>query len=148
LEQTRQAGLKQAWDAARQQQALACAFGGWEQRRQAGLQQSWASAQPQQAPAAALTGLEQGRLPWSQQAWPHPETPQQQLRLYTVEGEPAGYSTKWEELHPFSQQLLLQIEYDLRPHSRCSIEGLGVCFQCFVPILGGVYVRVFLISLR
>jgi hypothetical protein len=42
LEQTRQAGLKQAWDAARQQQALAWAFAGWEQRRQDGLQQSWA----------------------------------------------------------------------------------------------------------
>jgi nucleoporin p58/p45 len=139
LEQARQAGLQQAWVAAQQQQALAFALGGWEQRRQAGLQQSWALPQPpQQAAAAALTELGQGRTSGPQQAWaPHPEPQQQQqLRLYTVEGEPAGYKTKWEELHPFSQHLLLQIEYDLRPISRSSIEGLGICSLCSVPIWG------------
>ncbi|OEL32638.1 hypothetical protein BAE44_0006346 [Dichanthelium oligosanthes] len=61
-----------------------------EQRRQAlaaeaGLQQAWASA-------------------WAAR-------PQSQvLMLYTVDGGAAGYATKWEELHPVSQGLLLQIE--------------------------------------
>jgi nucleoporin p58/p45 len=35
----------------------------------------------------------------------------EQLRLYTVAGDPVGYETKWEELHPVSQRLLLRIEY-------------------------------------
>jgi nucleoporin p58/p45 len=35
----------------------------------------------------------------------------EQLRLYTVAGGPVGYETKWEELHPVSQMLLLRIEY-------------------------------------
>ena len=29
-----------------------------------------------------------------------------------------------------SQQLLQQIEYDLRPYSRSLIEGLDICFLC------------------
>uniref|UniRef100_A0ACD6A9K8 Uncharacterized protein n=2 Tax=Avena sativa TaxID=4498 RepID=A0ACD6A9K8_AVESA len=134
LEQKRQAGLQQAWMAAQEQQALALAFGGWDQRRQAGPQHSWALAQPQQAVAAAasaLKELEQGRTSGSLQAWaeaqPHPEPPPpQQLRLYTVEGEPAGYTTKWEELHPVSQQLLLQIEDKIR-EERHACEQLDQC---------------------
>lgn len=35
----------------------------------------------------------------------------QQLMLYTVDGPAASYETKWDELHPVSQVLLLQIEY-------------------------------------
>ncbi|KAG1368560.1 Nuclear pore complex protein NUP58 [Cocos nucifera] len=36
--------------------------------------------------------------------------PSQQLLLFTVDRSPAGYNTKWEDLHPDSQKLLLQIE--------------------------------------
>lgn len=36
------------------------------------------------------------------------------VRLYTAEGEQAGYTTKWEELRPVSQHLLLQIEEKIR----------------------------------
>jgi nucleoporin p58/p45 len=39
-----------------------------------------------------------------------PQQQQQLLMLYTTEGKPAGYSTKWEELHAESQKALLQIE--------------------------------------
>ncbi|XP_055802811.1 nuclear pore complex protein NUP58 isoform X2 [Solanum dulcamara] len=35
---------------------------------------------------------------------------QQQLYLFTTDKTPATYSTKWEDLHPDSQKLLLQIE--------------------------------------
>ncbi|ONM09746.1 hypothetical protein ZEAMMB73_Zm00001d034174 [Zea mays] len=38
-------------------------------------------------------------------------TQSQQLMLYTVDGRAASYETKWDELHPVSQMLLLQIEY-------------------------------------
>jgi nucleoporin p58/p45 len=40
---------------------------------------------------------------------------QQQLMLYTTDGKPAGYNTKWEELHAESQKALLQIEYGFPP---------------------------------
>jgi len=65
-------------------------FGEHRQRRQqalaaeAGLQQAWAAAA----------------------ARPQPQV----LMLYTVDGGAAGYDTKWEDLHPVSQGLLLQIE--------------------------------------
>ncbi|XP_038971664.1 nuclear pore complex protein NUP58 isoform X2 [Phoenix dactylifera] len=36
--------------------------------------------------------------------------PSQQLLLFTVDRSPAGYNTKWEDLHPDSQKLLLRIE--------------------------------------
>ncbi|XP_047086066.1 nuclear pore complex protein NUP58-like [Lolium rigidum] len=126
LEQARQAGLQQAWVAAQQQQALA----GWEQRRQDGLQQPWALAQPQPQQAAS-TGLGQGRTSGPQQAWAEAQQ-QQQLRLYTVEGEPAGYKTKWEDLHPFSQHLLLQIEDRIR-EERQACEQLEQCSRLCDP---------------
>jgi nucleoporin p58/p45 len=49
-----------------------------------------------------VAGLQQAL--WSQQQ-------SQQLMLYTVDGRAASYETKWDELHPVSQMLLLQIEY-------------------------------------
>ncbi|KAF7067841.1 hypothetical protein CFC21_073670 [Triticum aestivum] len=120
LEQQRQAGLQQASVAAQQQQAFVAAYEGWERGRQAG---------PQQQPwAAAWTQLGQGRSPWPHQAWaqPQPEQQQQQVRLYTAEGEPAGYATKWEELHPVSQHLLLQIEDKIKDERR-ACEQLEQC---------------------
>uniref|UniRef100_A0A453LW88 Uncharacterized protein n=2 Tax=Aegilops tauschii subsp. strangulata TaxID=200361 RepID=A0A453LW88_AEGTS len=120
LEQQRQAGLQQASVAAQQQQAFVAAYEGWERGRQAGLQQQpW---------AAAWAQLGQSRSPWPRQAWaqPQPEQQQQQVRLYTAEGEPAGYTTKWEELHPVSQHLLLQIEDKIRDE-RHACEQLEQC---------------------
>lgn len=55
----------------------------------------------------ALAAAEEALQQLQQQAWAEAAA---QLRLYTVEGNPAGYKTKWEELHPASQELLLQIE--------------------------------------
>ncbi|XP_048531905.1 nuclear pore complex protein NUP58-like [Triticum urartu] len=103
LEQQRQAGLQQASVAAQQQQAFVAAYEGWERGRQAGLQQQ----------------------PWAHQAWAQPQA-EQQVRLYTAEGEPAGYATKWEELHPVSQHLLLQIEDKIRDE-RPACEQVEQC---------------------
>nr|CAB3498078.1 unnamed protein product [Digitaria exilis] len=83
LEQLRQAReyLQQ-----RHQQALAA---------EAGLQQALAAeASLQQARASEVAERLQSQV----------------LMLYTVDGGAAGYETKWEELHPVSQGLLLQIE--------------------------------------
>ncbi|XP_044947755.1 nuclear pore complex protein NUP58-like [Hordeum vulgare subsp. vulgare] len=136
LEQQRQAGLQQASVAAQQQQAFVAAYEGWERRRQAGLQQqqSWVMAQPwavaqpqlQQAGVGAWAQLGQGCSPWSHQAWAQPQPEQQQARLYTAEGGPAGYRTKWEELHPVSQHLLLQIEDKIRDE-RHACEQVEQC---------------------
>uniref|UniRef100_A0A453IV14 Uncharacterized protein n=2 Tax=Aegilops tauschii subsp. strangulata TaxID=200361 RepID=A0A453IV14_AEGTS len=48
------------------------------------------------------------------------------VRLYTAEGERAGYMTKWEELHPVSQHLLLQIEEKIR-NERHACEQVEQC---------------------
>nr|AAP50947.1 hypothetical protein [Oryza sativa Japonica Group] len=61
------------------------------------------------AAAAAEAALRQLQL----QVWEAARQQSQQLRLYTVEGRAAGYGTKWVELHPQSQELLLHIEYGL-----------------------------------
>ncbi|XP_066386043.1 nuclear pore complex protein NUP58-like isoform X2 [Miscanthus floridulus] len=50
----------------------------------------------------------------------------QQLMLYTVDGRATSYETKWDELHPFSQGLLLQIEDRIREH-RDDSEQLDQC---------------------
>ncbi|XP_025794985.1 nuclear pore complex protein NUP58-like isoform X2 [Panicum hallii] len=91
----------------RQEESLA-SFGEHQQRCQqasameAGLQQAWAAAA-----AAAL--------------------PQSQVRmLYTVDGGAAGYETKWDELHPVCQGLLLQIEENIREY-RDDSERLDQC---------------------
>lgn len=46
--------------------------------------------------------------------------------LYTTEGKPAGYNTKWEELHTESQKALLQIEDKIREYKDES-ERLDQC---------------------
>ena len=46
------------------------------------------------------------------------------LRLYTVAGRPAGYETKWSELHPLSQRLLLRIEYGFLRILSCSCNSV------------------------
>lgn len=69
-----------------------------EQRRHKEERASFAEYQHQRL----VAGLQQAL--WSQQQ-------SQQLMLYTVDGRAASYETKWDELHPVSQMLLLQIEY-------------------------------------
>ncbi|KAL6961601.1 Nucleoporin p58/p45 [Sarracenia purpurea var. burkii] len=59
-------------------------------------QQQSQQFQPQQ--------FQQQHLPQQQQP------PQQQLYLFTNDKAPASYGTKWADLHPDSQKLLLQIE--------------------------------------
>ncbi|KAL5210012.1 hypothetical protein ABZP36_005635 [Zizania latifolia] len=54
----------------------------------------------------------------------------QHQRLYTVEGAPAGYETKWEELHPESQGLLLQIEDKMREY-RHESDLLDQCSRLY-----------------
>ncbi|KAL6636862.1 hypothetical protein ACP70R_024434 [Stipagrostis hirtigluma subsp. patula] len=58
----------------------------------------------------------------------------QQLMLYTVDGGPAGYETKWGELHPVSQELLLQIEDKMREYKYES-EHLTQCSRLHGPSL-------------
>ena len=70
-----------------------------EQRRNEEEHASFAEYQRQRQQAlAAEAGLQQALA-------------SQQLMLYTVVGRAASYETKWDELHPVSQGLLLQIEY-------------------------------------
>ena len=72
-----------------------------EQRRHAELLGPFGEhRQRRQQALAADAGLQQAA------ARPQPQV----LMLYTVDGGAAGYDTKWDELHPVSQGLLLQIE--------------------------------------
>ncbi|CAL4919251.1 unnamed protein product [Urochloa decumbens] len=95
------------------------------------------SPQPQEAAAAAAArmlgqlrqaelfgGYQQHQQTWASAAvgWMQPQV----LKLYTVDGSDAGYETKWEELHPASQRLLLQIEDNIREYRNDS-ELLDAC---------------------
>jgi nucleoporin p58/p45 len=51
---------------------------------------------------------QQQQQPQPQQQAAQPQ--QQQQLLCTKDGKPAGYATKWEELHADTQKALLQIE--------------------------------------
>ncbi|CAL4936135.1 unnamed protein product [Urochloa decumbens] len=96
----------------------------------------WQSPQPQEAAAAAARMLGQlrqaelfGEYQQHQQAWASAAAGRLQpqvLKLYTVDGGDAGYKTKWEELHPTSQRLLLQIEDNIREYRNDS-ELLDAC---------------------
>lgn len=46
-----------------------------------------------------------------QQVQQQQQQPQQQMLLCTKDGTAVGYHTKFEELHPDSQKLMLQIQY-------------------------------------
>uniref|UniRef100_A0A0D9XEE8 Uncharacterized protein n=1 Tax=Leersia perrieri TaxID=77586 RepID=A0A0D9XEE8_9ORYZ len=87
----------------------------------------------QQAPSLSpspfqfnLTQQQQQQSQPQQQAAPVAQPPQQQLMLYTADGKPAGYNTKWEELHSESQKALLQIEDKIREY-RDESERLDQC---------------------
>ncbi|CAN6204638.1 unnamed protein product [Urochloa humidicola] len=55
---------------------------------------------------------------------------QQKLMLYTTDMKPAGYNTKWEELHAESQKALLQIEDKVREYKDES-ERLDQCSRLY-----------------
>ncbi|KAF8646069.1 hypothetical protein HU200_066033 [Digitaria exilis] len=78
-----------------------------EQLRQA---REYLQQRHQQA-LAAEAGLQQARASEAAE-----RLQSQVLMLYTVDGGAAGYETKWEELHPVSQGLLLQIEDKIREY--------------------------------
>lgn len=95
------------WQSQQSQEAVAAARMS-EQRRQAELFGGYQQQHRHQQAWAAQAGLQQA---WaSAAAW---RLQSQELMLYTVDGGAAGYKTRWEELHPVSQGLLLQIEYGL-----------------------------------
>ncbi|KAL8167367.1 hypothetical protein V2J09_008866 [Rumex salicifolius] len=54
----------------------------------------------------------------------------QQFFLFTKDRAPAGYSTKWEDLHPDSQKVLLQIEEKVLEH-RDESQRLDQCSRLF-----------------
>lgn len=82
----------------------------------ASLSMAFFSPQPQQTPFPQLqTPQFQFQPPQQQLQFPQMQAqfqvPQPQLLLYTKEKVPAGWSTKFEDLHQESQNVLLQIEY-------------------------------------
>ncbi|KAL6655466.1 hypothetical protein ACP70R_006292 [Stipagrostis hirtigluma subsp. patula] len=79
------------------------------------------SFQQQQQPAAQ---------PQQLQPQPQQQQQQQKLMLFTTEGKPAGYNTKWEELHAESQKALLQIEDKIREY-RDESERLDQCSRLY-----------------
>ncbi|ONM55422.1 Nuclear pore complex protein NUP58 [Zea mays] len=77
--------------------------------------------QPQQQP-------QQQVAPAAQPQQPQPQ--HQKLMLYTTDMKPAGYNTKWEELHAESQKALLQIEDKVRDY-RDECERLDQCSRLY-----------------
>lgn len=65
--------------------------------------------QPQQQQQQQSPFQLQLSQPQQQQSQPQPQQ-QPQLYLFTNEKVPASYGTKWADLHPDSQKVLLQIE--------------------------------------
>ncbi|RCV40741.1 hypothetical protein SETIT_9G079300v2, partial [Setaria italica] len=93
-----------------------------EQRRQAELFGEYQQQQHHHQQAlAAQKGLQQA---WASAAAGRLQS--QELMLYTVDGGAAGYETRWEELHPVSQGLLLRIEDNIREY-RDDSERLDQC---------------------
>lgn len=71
-------------------------------------QQQPQQQQQQQTPSFQLQQFQQQQQQLKNQ---QQQQQVQQLYLYTNDKAPANYSTKWADLHPDSQKLLLQIEY-------------------------------------
>ncbi|KAG8043234.1 hypothetical protein GUJ93_ZPchr0111g33297 [Zizania palustris] len=103
--------------------AVAVALRELERRRSAE-----ASREIERKRAAADAAVWQQQLQaWVSGAW---WLQPQHQRLYTVEGAPAGYETKWEELHSESQGLLLQIEDTMREYKHES-DLLDQCSRLY-----------------
>ncbi|KAL5205158.1 hypothetical protein ABZP36_033367 [Zizania latifolia] len=98
------------------------------------LQNPFQTPAPAQAPSPSPSPFQFNFQPPPQQQQPQqqvapaaqPQQQQQQLMLYTTDGKPAGYNTKWEELHSESQKALLQIEDKIRGY-RDETERLDQC---------------------
>uniref|UniRef100_A0A0E0P1Q7 Uncharacterized protein n=1 Tax=Oryza rufipogon TaxID=4529 RepID=A0A0E0P1Q7_ORYRU len=106
-------------------------------------QEELAEEQEALMPESSYTRLlrRMGRFPdWSSPqdsdssfpVWEAARQQSQQLRLYTVEGRAAGYGTKWVELHPQSQELLLHIENKMREYKHES-DLLDQCSRLYDP---------------
>ncbi|XP_021273914.1 nuclear pore complex protein NUP58 [Herrania umbratica] len=78
------------------------------QQQQQPFQQSSPLFQPQQQQQQQQLQFPQQHQQFQQQQ--QQQQPQQQLFLFTNEKTPASYSTKWADLHPDCQKILLQIE--------------------------------------
>ncbi|CAL9053428.1 nuclear pore complex protein NUP58-like [Musa acuminata AAA Group] len=98
-----------------QQNSLFSSVGQQQSPFQLQPQQHIQFQQPQQAAAAA---------------------PQQQLLLYTKDRAPAGYNTKWDDLHPDSQKLLLQIEVRILEYKDES-QRLDQCSRLYDSSISG-----------
>jgi len=106
-----------------QAQEVAAATRMLEQRRHEEERASFAEYQQQRQHAlAAEAGLQQA-LAAQQES--------QQLMLYTLDGRAASYETKWDDLHPVSQGLLLQIEYDSLCSTLCSLRLERLVIEAF-----------------
>ncbi|CAI0554261.1 unnamed protein product [Linum tenue] len=73
---------------------------------------------------------QQSQLFQPQQQQLQQQTQQQQLFLFTNDKAPATYSTKWADLHPDSQKLLLQIEERILEH-RDESNRLDQCSRLY-----------------
>ncbi|KAL9671893.1 hypothetical protein QQ045_009466 [Rhodiola kirilowii] len=90
-------------------------------------------SQPQQTPSLfnqtpSFFTPQQQQQP--QQLQQQQQQQQQQLFLFTNDKVPASYSTKWSDLHPDSQKLLLQIEERIMEH-RDESQRLDQCGRLY-----------------
>ncbi|KAL6894008.1 hypothetical protein ACP4OV_008106 [Aristida adscensionis] len=86
------------------------------------------------ARARALFGEYQRLLQAASTAEAEAAAQPQLLRLYTVAGAPAGYETKWDELQPVSQGLLLHID-DKMIEYKYESEHMAQCCRLQGPLL-------------
>lgn len=81
---------------------------------------------------------QQYQQPFLQQQQPQQQQQQQQKSyLFTNDKAPASYSTKWADLHPDSQKILLQIEYVCFGNSffEFSVSGLMLALEMLFWVL-------------
>ncbi|XP_042461206.1 nuclear pore complex protein NUP58-like isoform X2 [Zingiber officinale] len=99
-----------------------------QQQQQQLSQQSPFQFQPQPQP--------QQQIQIQHQQQPASTVPQQQFLLYTKDRAPAGYNTNWEDLHPDSQKLLLQIEERILEYKHES-QRLDQCSRLYDSSVSG-----------
>ncbi|KAG2319152.1 hypothetical protein Bca52824_012365 [Brassica carinata] len=92
------------------------------------------STPQQQTPQSLFQTPQQISQPQSNPFFSQPQQSQQQqqqeLYLFTNEKDPANYSTKWSDLHPDSQKLLLQIEKKIL-EDRSESQRLDQCSRLY-----------------
>ncbi|AEE86757.1 hypothetical protein ISN45_At04g039440 [Arabidopsis thaliana x Arabidopsis arenosa] len=87
-------------------------------------------SQPQQQQQTSLFQPQQFQQQQQQLNQQQQQQVQQQLYLFTNDKAPANYSTKWADLHPDSQKLLLQIEEKILEH-RSESQRLDQCSRLY-----------------